>query len=99
MARLGRRLPVLSFREQGGRLCLRSNRQIDHLRDLRPAVTRSQAFRDYIAEVDHHGAVTLLDRLLGPIGSVFYLAAEKVKKSVSTGIANRLAGTKRLRKR
>ena len=89
----------LSFRKQGGCLRRRSNRQIDHLRDLRPAVARSQAFRDYIAEVDHHGAVTLLDRLFGPIGPLVYLAAEKVKKSVSTGIANLLTGTKRLRKR
>lgn len=55
---------------QGGHLHLRSNRQIYHLRDLRLAVARSQAFRDYITEVDHHGPVRLLDRLFGPIGSL-----------------------------
>ncbi|MGA8440773.1 MAG: hypothetical protein WB762_31565 [Candidatus Sulfotelmatobacter sp.] len=49
---------------------LRSNRQTYHLRDLRLAVARSQAFRDYITEVDHHGPVRLLDRLFGPIGSL-----------------------------
>jgi len=62
-------------------------------------VARPQAFRDYIAEVEHHGAVALRDRLLGPIGSLVYLVAEKVKKSVSTGIADRIAGTKHIRKR
>lgn len=43
-------------------------RQVDHSRDLQPAVAGSQPFTDHKAEIEHHGRVTLFDRLLDPIG-------------------------------
>lgn len=50
-------------------------RQIKHLRDGRPAVTRPELSGNDEAKRDHHGQVAFRDGFFRPIGAKVHLAA------------------------
>jgi hypothetical protein len=58
--------------------------QIQFSGDPRPALTRSEVFADDKAKVDRNRQVALVDGFFRPVGSLFYIAPEKRRRSAAS---------------
>ena len=66
--------------------------EVDHLRNLRPTIARSQLLAGHEADINRpHCEVALTDRPLGPVGSFIDFTAQQVKERQGARITGRPA--------